>query len=134
MEERWKQETKSKCRCCVRRCRTIVTNWFSEMERQVPGTGSSITERGHRRAASQEHKMEANSTARARSPPLHFPTSGNHTLSDPSAMGSRNSKTLAPWKENCDKPGQCIQKQRHHSANKDPSSQSHGFSSSHIWV
>ena len=49
MEERWKQETKSKCRCCVRRCRTIVTNWFSEMERQVPGIGSSITESCHRR-------------------------------------------------------------------------------------
>ena len=29
---------------------------------------------------------------------------------------------------------QCIKKQRHYFADKDPSSQSYGFSSSHIWV
>ena len=27
-------------------------------------------------------------------------------------------KTLAPWKKSCDKPRQCIEKQRHHFANK----------------
>ena len=29
---------------------------------------------------------------------------------------------------------QCIKKQRHHFANKAPSSQSYGFSSSHVWM
>ena len=37
---------------------------------------------------------------------------------------------LAPWKESYDKPRQCIQKQRHHFADKGPYSQSYGFSSS----
>ena len=31
-------------------------------------------------------------------------------------------------------PRQCIKKQRHHFANKGPSSQSYGFSSSHVWM
>ena len=35
-------------------------------------------------------------------------------------------------KESCDKPRQCIKKQRHHFANKGPYSQSYGFSSSHV--
>ena len=41
---------------------------------------------------------------------------------------------LVPWKENYDKPTQCIKKQRHHFADKGPSSQSYGFSDSHIWM
>ena len=32
------------------------------------------------------------------------------------------------------KPTQYIKKQRHHFVNKDPSSQSYGFSSSHVWM
>jgi len=43
-------------------------------------------------------------------------------------------KTLAPWKESCDKPRQYIKKERHHFANKDPYSQSYDFSSNHIWM
>ena len=43
-----------------------------------------------------------------------------------------NSKTLAPWKKSYDKPRRCIKKQRRHFANKGPSSQSYGFSSSHV--
>ena len=43
-----------------------------------------------------------------------------------------NLKTLAPWKKIYDQPRQHIKKQRHHFANKDPSSQSYGFSSSHV--
>ena len=39
---------------------------------------------------------------------------------------------LAPWKEGCDKPRHCIKKQRHHFANKGPSSPSYGFSSSQV--
>ena len=36
------------------------------------------------------------------------------------------------WKKSYAKLGQCIQKQRHHFADKDPYSQSYGFSSSHV--
>ena len=44
-------------------------------------------------------------------------------------------KTLAPWKESYDQPSrQHIKKQRHYFANKGPSSQSYGFSSSHVWM
>ena len=43
-------------------------------------------------------------------------------------------KTLAPWKNSYHKPRQHIKKQRHYFANKDPSSQSYGFSSSHVWM
>ena len=38
---------------------------------------------------------------------------------------------LAPWKKSYDQPRQHIKKQRHNLANKGPSSQSYGFSSSH---
>ena len=43
-------------------------------------------------------------------------------------------KTLAPWKKSYDQPRQHIKKQRYHFANKGPSSQSYGFSSSHVWM
>ena len=45
-----------------------------------------------------------------------------------------NLKTLAPWKNSYDKPRQHIKKQRHYFANESPSSQSYGFSSSHVWM
>ena len=35
---------------------------------------------------------------------------------------------LAPWQKSYDKPRQHIKKQRHYFANKDPYSQSYGFS------
>ena len=41
---------------------------------------------------------------------------------------------LAPWKKSYDQPRQHIKKQRHYFANKGPSSQSQGFSSSHVWM
>ena len=41
---------------------------------------------------------------------------------------------LTPWKENYDQPRQHIKKQRHYFANKSLSSQSNGFSSSHVWM
>ena len=47
---------------------------------------------------------------------------------------SHEIETLAPWKNSCDKPRQCIKKQRDHFANKGPLSQSSGFSSSHVWM
>jgi len=41
---------------------------------------------------------------------------------------------LAPWKKSYDQPRKHIKKQRHYFANKGLSSQSYGFSSSHVWV
>ena len=41
---------------------------------------------------------------------------------------------FVPWKKSNDKPRQCIKKQRHYFANKGQYSQSHGFSSSHVWM
>ena len=45
-----------------------------------------------------------------------------------------NKKTFAPWKKSYDQPRQHIKKQRHYFANESPSSQSYGFSSSHLWI
>ena len=47
---------------------------------------------------------------------------------------SHEIKTLVPWKKSYDQPGQHIKKQRHYFANKGPSSQIYGFSSSHVWM
>ena len=47
---------------------------------------------------------------------------------------SHEIKTLAPWKKSYNKPRQHIKKQRHYFANKGPSSQNYGFSSSHAWM
>ena len=38
------------------------------------------------------------------------------------------------WKKSYDQPRQYIRKQRHCFADKGPSSQSYGFSSSHVWM
>ena len=42
-------------------------------------------------------------------------------------------KTLTPWKKSYGQPRQHIKKQRPYYANKGPSSQGYGFSSSHVW-
>ena len=47
---------------------------------------------------------------------------------------SHEIKTLAPCKKSYEQPRQHIKKQRHYFADKGPSSQSYGFSSSHIWM
>ena len=47
---------------------------------------------------------------------------------------SHKIKSLTPWKESYDQPGQHIKKQRHNFANKGASSQSFGFSSGHVWM
>ena len=39
-----------------------------------------------------------------------------------------------PWKKSYDQPRQCIKKPRYYFANKGPSSESYGFSSSHVWM
>ena len=41
---------------------------------------------------------------------------------------------FVPWKKSYDQTRQHIKKQRHYFTNKDPSSQSYGFSSSHVWM
>ena len=45
-----------------------------------------------------------------------------------------NSKTLVAWKKSYDQPRQHIKKQGRYFADKGPSSQSCGFSSSHVWM
>ena len=47
---------------------------------------------------------------------------------------SHEIKILAPWKKTYDQPRQHIKKQSHYCANKAPSNQSYGFSSSHVWM
>ena len=46
---------------------------------------------------------------------------------------SHEIKTLAPWEKTYDQSRQYIKKQRHYFADKELSSQSYGFSSSHEW-
>ena len=41
---------------------------------------------------------------------------------------------LAPWRKSYEQPRQHIKKQRHYFANKGPSSQTYGFSCSHVWM
>ena len=43
-------------------------------------------------------------------------------------------KTLTSWEKSYDQSRQHIKKQRHYFANKHPSSQGYGFSSSHVWM
>ena len=45
---------------------------------------------------------------------------------------SHEIKTLTLWKKSYDQPRQHIKKQRHYFANKGPSSQNYGLSSSHV--
>ena len=64
------------------------------------------------------------------------------TMSDFIFLGSRIAaggdwshkiKTLTPWQESYGQPRQHTKKQSHYFANKGPSSQSYGFSSSQVW-
>ena len=45
-----------------------------------------------------------------------------------------NEKILAPWEKSYDQTRQHVKKQRYYFVNKGPSSQSYGFSSSHLWM
>ena len=62
---------------------------------------------------------------------LHFSGLQNHCRWWPQPW---NKKILTPWKESYDQPRQHIKKQRHYIANKDVSSQSYDFPSSHVWM
>ena len=59
---------------------------------------------------------------------LYF--SGLHNQMVTAAMKLKDAYSL----ESYDQPRQHIKKQRHYLANKGPSSQSYGFSSSHVWM
>ena len=52
----------------------------------------------------------------------------------PKSLQSWNQKMLAPWKKSYDQPRQLIKKKRHYFVSKGLSSQSFGFSSSHVWM
>ena len=41
---------------------------------------------------------------------------------------------IASWQESYEKFRQCVEKQRHHFANKGPPSQGYGLPSSHVWL
>ena len=43
-------------------------------------------------------------------------------------------KTLVPCKKSYDQPRRHTKKQRHYFADKGPSNQGYGFSSSHVWM
>ena len=47
---------------------------------------------------------------------------------------SHEIKMLAAWKKSFDQPRQHVKKQKHYFANKGLSSQSYGFSNSHVWM
>ena len=62
---------------------------------------------------------------------LYFLGFQNHSGWMTAAMKLKNA---CSWKKSYDKPRQRIKKQRHYSANKGLSSQSYGFSSSHVRI
>ena len=64
---------------------------------------------------------------------LHFIFLGSRITAD-GDCSREIKKTLALWKKSHDKPRQCIKKQRHYFSDKGLSSQSSGFSSSHVWM
>ena len=64
---------------------------------------------------------------------VYFPGLQNHCTQMVTAP-MKLKKTLAPWKKSYDQPRQHIKKQRHYFANKSLSSQSFGFSSTHVWM
>ena len=61
---------------------------------------------------------------------LYFLGLQNHWMVD----AAMKLKVLAPWGKSYDQPRQHLKKQRHYFANKGPSTQSFGFSSSHVWM
>ena len=63
---------------------------------------------------------------------LYFLGLQNHCSHDGDC--SHEIMTHASWKKTYDQPRQHIKKQRHYFANKGLSSQSYGFSSSHVWM
>ena len=50
------------------------------------------------------------------------------------ATAAMRLKDACSLEENYDQPRQRIEKERHHFANKGPSRQGYGFSTSHVWM
>ena len=71
-------------------------------------------------------------------PSLHGKLMGKQWLTlfwgDPKSLQMVIEKMLMSWKESYDQPRQHIKRQWHYFANKGPSSQGYGFSSSHVWM
>ena len=65
---------------------------------------------------------------------IDFIFGGSKITADSDCSHEIKRRLLAPWKKSYDEPRQHIKKQRHYFANKGPSSQSYGFSSSHVWM
>ena len=63
-----------------------------------------------------------------------FILGGSKITADGDCSHEIKSHLLTPWKESYDQPRQHIKKQRYYFANKGPSSQGYGFSSSHVWM
>ena len=61
-------------------------------------------------------------------------TERNYFGGVPKSLQPWNEKTATPWKESYDQPREHIKKQRHYFAKECLSSQSYGFSSSHVWM
>ena len=65
-------------------------------------------------------------------------TGSNFILGAPKSLqmvtAAMKLRRLASWKKSYDQPRQHVKKQRYYFANKGPSSQSFGFSSSHVWM
>ena len=59
---------------------------------------------------------------------------GSNITADSDCSHEIKRRLLTPWKESYDQPRRHIKKQRHYSANKGPSSQGYGFSSSCVWM
>ena len=90
-------------------------------------------------------KLNIQKTKKASSPITSWQIDGEtvETVADFIFLGSKITadgdcsheiKMLTSWKESYDQPRQHIKKQRHYFANKGPSSQGYGFSSSHVWM
>ena len=57
---------------------------------------------------------------------------GSKIIADGDCSHEIKRRLFTPWKESYDQPRQHIKKQRHYFADKGPSSQIYGFSSSHV--
>ena len=59
---------------------------------------------------------------------------GDSKITADGDCGHEIKRCFTPWKKSYDQPRQHIKKQRHYFANKGPSSQTYGFSSSHVRI
>ena len=66
--------------------------------------------------------------------PGGLPSMGSHRVGHDWSNLAAAAAAAAPWKESYEQLRQHIKKQRHYFADKGPSTQSYGFSSSHVWL